>query len=170
MLNQLLTNLQKIIPVKELIDINGNIQVNYFDDNLPNNAQLAQISDILNSWPLDQAKIIKIQQLDVGWKTMLSNGWETPQGYKLGIDISDIALLNGAFTLAKEASLMGINDPVSIVDLDGISHALSLSDLTILMLQYGQARATLSNSYASIKQAINQASSIEEVNSIDLTI
>jgi hypothetical protein len=38
------------------------------------------------------------------------------------------------------------------------------------MLQYGQARATLSNSYAALKQSINESTSIEELNAINLTI
>ena len=65
---------------------------------------------------------------------------------------------------------MGMDTPVSIIDLDGIAHTLSLQDLTVLMLQYGQARASLSNSYATIKQSINNSTTIEELNAINLTI
>lgn len=170
MLNKLLNMLQNIVPIKTLLDHNGYISIEYYDANLPNETQLTIINSILQEWPLNKAKLEKIQILDKNWKQVINIGWTTSYGYKLGIDIQDITLLNGAFTLAKEASSMGITNLIPIVDLDGMSHQLSLQDLTILMVQYGQARSLLSNSYASIKQAINSAASVEELNSVNLTI
>lgn len=170
MLYNLLNQISAVIPIQMLSETDNGIEILYYEDNLPSLEQEEQINNLLQSWPLYQLKLQKIEQLDSNWKEMLKTGWITSYGYSLGIDIQDIALLNGAFTLAKEASLMGMIDPVSIVDLNGISHSLSLQDLTLLMLQYGQARSLLSNSYASIKQAINSAESIEEINSVNLTI
>jgi hypothetical protein len=170
MLNILLKKLQDIIPIKAIVERNSTIDLEYLENSTPSESQLLQISNIIDAWPLDKAKLEKINLLDESWKVKLKTGWETPDGYRLGIDISDVALLSGAFTLAKEASLIGMNDPVSIVDLEGNSHPLSLQQLTVLMLQYGQARSLLSNSYASIKQAINSATSIEELNAVNLTI
>lgn len=170
MLTVLLKKLQSVISIKAIVDRNSTIDIEYFADNIPSESQLLQINNIINEWPLDKAKLEKIKSLDESWKLKLQNGWETPDGYSLGIDISDVALLNGVFTLAKEASLMGINNTIYIVDLDGISHSLSLQNLTILMLQYGQARASLSNSYAAIKQSINAATTIQELEAINTNI
>ncbi len=170
MLNILLSKLQNIIPIKAIVERNSTIDIEYFIDNMPSESQLLQISNIIDQWPLEKIKLEKIKLLDESWKVRLRTGWETPYGYNLGIDISDVTLLNGAFTLAKEASLMGMNNPTSIVDLDGASHSLSLQDLTTLMLQYGQARASLSNSYASIKQSINMATTTEELEAINTNI
>lgn len=170
MLNILLDDLKNIIPIKAIVERSSTIELEYFSDNTPSEEQLENINLIISEWPFKKAKLNKIKLLDDQWKYKVNLGWTTQSGYRLGIDTQDIALLNGAFTLAKEASLIGITDPVSIVDLDGISHSISLQDFTILMLQYGQARSLLSNSYASIKQAINSATSIEELNAINLTI
>lgn len=171
MLNYLLNQLKNVTSnILCIVEQDSVVTIDYAQDLELTEVQNQEINNILNTWPLTKAKLAKIETLDNNWKIVLKNGWTTPDGYKLGIDIQDITLLNGAFTLAKEASLMGINAPTSIVDIDGMSHSLLLPDLTILMLQYGQARAELSGSYAAIKQSINSATSIEEVDSIDLTI
>jgi hypothetical protein len=170
MLNILYAQISNLFDIEDISETNGVVEVRYYQDNIPNELQLAEINDILALWPLMKIKLQKIQDLNDNWKTVLNNGWTTQSGYRLGMDIQDITLLSGAFTLAKETSLIGITDPVPIVDLDGISHSLSLQDFTVLMLQYGQARSLLSNSYASIKQAINSATTLEELNAVNLTI
>lgn len=169
MFNKILNQLNTIGPVLSILDDNGILSVE-FDNYTLSSEESVLVNNILNSWPLEKQRYSKLQELDSNWKEVLKNGWTTSYGYKLGIDIQDITLLNGAFTLAKEASSMGMNDPTSIVDLDGVSHSLNLQDLTILMLQYGQARASLSNSYAAIKQSINEATTIEELEAIDTNI
>lgn len=172
MLNILLSKIQSIVNIKNIIDENSIITIKYFDgeENQPSESQLLQINELISQWPLEKTKLEKIQLLDDNWKIKVKTGWQTPDGYSLGIDISDVALLNGAFSLAKEASIMGINDPINIVDTNGQSHSMNLQDLTVLMLQYGQARASLSNSYANIKQSINSASSIEELEAININL
>jgi hypothetical protein len=170
MLNILFTQISNIVNIEDISDTNGVIEIRYDVDNLPNQLQLAEINNILSLWPLTKIKLQKIKELDENWKQVIQNGWTTSYGYKLGIDIQDITLLNGAFTLAKEASSIGITDLISIVDLDGNSHQLSLQELTLLMLQYGQARASLSNSYAVIKQSINAATTIQELEAINTNI
>jgi hypothetical protein len=74
-------------------------------------------------------------------------GYTTQYGWKLGLKENDITLLTGAFVLAKEASSAGLPLP-PIVDTDGISHNLTLEELTVLMLNYGQYRANLSAEYS----------------------
>lgn len=170
MLNILLDQLQSIIPIKAISEVNSVVSIEYNEDILPSQPQVDQINNLLSGWPLQKLKIKKIEILDNIWKERIKAGWQTPDGYKLGIDVSDVALLNGAFTLAKEASNIGWTDPITIVDIDGQSHSMSLQDLTILMLQYGQARAILSGSYATLKQSINSCSSPEELESINLVL
>jgi hypothetical protein len=171
MLNVLLRNqIKNIIPIKAIVQSGSKIYIEYFEDNQPSEEQLQQIDNILSSWPLEQDKLKKIQELDILWSETVKSGWTTQAGYKLGIDIQDITLLTGAFILAKEANNIGLTDPSYIVDTEGNSHALSLLEFTQLMLQYGQARATLSNSYAALKQSINESTTPEELNAINLTI
>jgi hypothetical protein len=169
MLNILFDKIKNVIPIKTIIDNGSTIDIEY-STNQPSEEQLHQINDIIASWPLDKAKLEKLQQLDKLWTQTVKTGWTTQGGYKLGIDIQDITLLTGAFTLAKEANNIGLTDPSYIVDTEGNSHGLSLPEFTQLMLQYGQARATLSNSYAALKQSINESTALEELNAINLTI
>jgi hypothetical protein len=170
MLYTLYNKINSILPIESLSESADGIEISYYNNNFPNESQLNEINNLVNTWPLTKSKLEKIQLLDNNWKIKIDAGWQTPEGYYLGIDISDVALLNGAFTLAKEASAMGITDPVSIVDIDGQSHSMNLQDLTMLMLQYGQARSSLSNSYASIKQLINNATSVEELEAININL
>ncbi|MEX0598521.1 MAG: hypothetical protein WD512_18710 [Candidatus Paceibacterota bacterium] len=110
--------------------------------------------------------LIKLEKLDKSWENTLSAGWTTSYGWQLGLNIQDITLLTGAFMLAKEANSLGINTPSYIVDADGVSHEIDLTNLTNLMLQYGQARSLLSQEYANKKSLIKEASSIPELDSI----
>lgn len=170
MLNILLNQIQSIIQVKAITEINSVINIEYFDNNPPSLSQINEINNLLIDWPLKKIKLRKIDLLDQNWKEKVKIGWQTPAGYSLGIDISDVTLLNGAFTLSKEANAMGMTDPTNIVDTNGESHSLSLQDLTVLMLQYGQARASLSNTYANIKKSILESQSVQEVEAINISI
>lgn len=170
MLYHLFNKINTIFPICGITENEESIEVKYYEDNLPSESQLSTINEIVNFWPIQKLQINKLEALDNNWKIIIKSGWETGSGYRLGIDISDVALLSGAFALAKEANSFGINDPINIVDIQGQSHSMNLEEFTLLMLQYGQARAALSNSYATIKQSINSASSIEELEAININI
>ena len=170
MLYNLFNQINSIIPIQVVSDVDDIIEVIYYEDNMPSEQQSEEINNLIQQWPLYKSKLEKIELLNNSWKNKLKSGWQTPQGYNLGIDTSDVALLNGAFTLAKEANNIGINDPAIIVDINGQSHPMSLQDLTLLMLQYGQARSLLSNTYATIKQTINNSTSIQELDNININL
>lgn len=161
-LNILHESIANILPIHGVADNgDGTYRVDYIND--PTQEQLDQVNSIIESWPLEKAKLEKLEEVDEEWKTILEAGWETPYGWSLGIDIPDVALLNGNFVLAKEAASLGITDPVFVVDTTGQSHAFNLADLTSLMLQYGQARALLSSQDATKRTAIKNATTIEEL-------
>ena len=158
-------SIDNIVPIHGVAD-NGDdtYRVDYIDPPTPE--QLDQVNSIIESWPLEKAKLEKLEEVDEEWETILETGWETSYGWSLGIDISDVALLNGNFVLAKEAAGMGITDPVFVVSTTGESHAFNLTDLTMLMLQYGQARATLSSQDAAKRTAIKNCTTIEQLNNL----
>lgn len=165
MLSFLDKKINDIIPINGLILLDdGSITVNFIEQ--PTLEQQDQINNLINSWPLELAKINKLQQVENDWKTTVQNGWQTPSGWKLGIDIQDVTLLTGAFMLAKEASALGINEPVHIIDTVGESHALTLPELTTIMLQYGNARSQLSSQYANRVKSVKEATSIEQLEDI----
>ena len=165
MIIQLHNLINNIIPIHGVADNgDGSYRVDYIDQ--PNTEQLELVNAILESWPLEKGKLEKLETVDNEWQNTLNNGWTTPYGWKLGIATQDVALLNGNFTLAKEASNLGITDPIFVIDTDGESHEFNLQDLTMLMLQYGQARAALSSQDATKRKAIKNATSLEELNNL----
>jgi hypothetical protein len=121
-----------------------------------------------NGWTvvgnLEKLKEIKLKEVDEEWNTTVQYGWTTPYGWKMGVSIQDVSLLSANFVLAKEAVTLGISDPVFIIDTEGESHAFNFQDLTVLMLQYGQARAALSAEDSVKRTAIKNATTIEELN------
>lgn len=125
-------------------------------------------SDIAKYRPtLNDIKNQKLASLERAWNTWINNGWTTPEGWKLGLTIADVTLLSGAFLLLKESVNLGLSNTTTIIDLDNMPHTLDLTQMTSLLLNYGNHRATLSANYSNIKTQIQNANSIEEAESIN---
>lgn len=153
-LSVLHNTINAIAPITGLSeDAAGNIfDVDYV--NPPTPEQLAQIQAVLAGWSGQKIKLAQLEQLDKEWAETLKAGWETPYGWKLGLEIADVTLLTGAYTLAKEAAPLNLPLP-EIIDTTGAPHTFNdIQEFTALMLQYGQARAALSAQYAANKAAI----------------
>jgi hypothetical protein len=164
-LSKLHEQIASIVNIEGVQDLGNNtFHIEYLIE--PSSEQLTQVNNIIAQWPLHKAKLEKLEQVDISWKTTMSNGWTTPYGWKLGIDTQDVTLLTGAFILAKEANSMGLSATGTVIDMDGRSHELSLQDMTILMLQYGQFRSQLSSRDALKRELINNANSIDSLNQI----
>jgi hypothetical protein len=83
----------------------------------------------------------------------IAAGFETADGWKLGLSQADVTLLTGNFVLAKEAAALGMPVP-PVIDTDGVAHEMDeIEELTAIMLAYGQYRATLSAEYATRRAA-----------------
>jgi hypothetical protein len=104
-----------------------------------------------------------LNNLDFIWKQKIKDGWQTPFGWKLGLDISDVTLLTGAFILLKESVSLGFNNEIEIIDLYGESHSVDLDVFTQIMLSYGQYRSYLSKQDAKIRLKIINANNKEEL-------
>lgn len=123
-----------------------------------------------DAYDLEQAKSAKLSEIDGAWSRRVADGWQVPgESYALGIDVDDVALLLGAYTLAKDAAALGLPDEVAIIDTDGNAHQHNSQTLTPVMLQYGAARAALSGWYASLRQAVSAATTLDEVADIEVT-
>lgn len=166
MLNILHSKINNIAPIISIEEINNSIHIQYENEEEVTDNQRYQINEILNQWPLELAKLEKIKILDNTWNNNIKIGWLTPYGWKLGLDTTDVSLLTGAFLLAKEASTLGLSQEASIIDTDGVSHNISISNFTSLLIQYGQYRSSLSAEYANTKTQIEQCQSLEELNNI----
>ena len=120
---------------------------------------------IIEKFKLENAKKEKLQQIDADFENITKQGWDSGQGFNLGITAQDVSLLVGLFVLAKEASAMGLNPP-PVIDMNGGIHTFTMQELTMLMLQYGQARSQISATDATRRKAVENATTIEEVNNI----
>lgn len=173
MIDILHNKINNIIPINGISYNNSDntYTIDYTDPNIIlTNEQVSLINECISSWPLVQQKLLKIDILNSNLQNTLQYGWTTEYGWRLGMTNDDILLLNGNLMLAKEASLLGLNNSIFVIDTDHISHQLSLETLTSLMIQYGQARSFISTKYNNILTLINNANNLQELNSIELTL
>jgi len=74
----------------------------------------------------------------------LEAGYETGEGWRLGWQPDDVALLTGLYVLASRAAELGADQPVIVTDMNGERHTLTLAEYEAVMLAYGSARAAAS--------------------------
>ena len=76
--------------------------------------------------------------------TWLEAGYETSDGWRLGWQADDVALLTGLYVLAARANQLGVAQPCVVTDMSGERHTLTFAEFEALMLAYGAARAAAS--------------------------
>lgn len=114
---------------------------------------------------LSQAKSRKLLQINNQWNQQLKDGWDSGQG-RLGLTAEDVALLSGAFTLAKEAAALSLPLP-KLITLDDTTISFeTLQEMTTLLLQYGAVRAQLSETFAARRKAVENATTLEELENL----
>jgi hypothetical protein len=113
--------------------------------------------------PLSQAKAWSFQNIDNEWTALEKIGWDSGQGYHLGITPSDVALLVGVFSLAKEAAALGLPIPSLISMANTPVTFATIEEMTMLLLQYGQARSTMASDFAARRKIVYDATTIEEL-------
>lgn len=80
--------------------------------------------------------------------TALELGYETQEGWRLGWQPDDVALLTGLYVLGQRAEQLGVQQPITVTDTAGVGHSLTFAEFDSVMLGYGAARAALSQSLA----------------------
>ena len=156
--------INKLFPIYGVgVNADGSYRIDYMEGTTEE--QKLQANEIVDRIAIIEAKKAKLAQIDADFDSITKLGWDSGQGFSLGITAQDVSLLVGLFVLAKEASAMGLNPP-PVIDMNGGIHALSMQELTALMLQYGQARALISAQDAMRRKAVENAITIEEVDNI----
>jgi len=112
---------------------------------------------------LDEAKELKQISINNEWITLEKTGWDSGQGYYLGITPSDVALIVGVFSLAKEAAALGLELPNLISMANTPISFNTIQEMTLLLLQYGQARSNMASSFAARRKAVSDVTTIEQV-------
>ena len=112
---------------------------------------------------LSAAKSKNLGQINNQWFILEQTGWNSGQGFNLGITSSDVALLVGVFSLAKEAAAMGLAVPSIIAMNNSVVNFETISEMTILLLRYGAARSQMSEDFAAKRRAVESATTVEEL-------
>jgi hypothetical protein len=155
--------INSIVPILGVADNgDGTYRVDYIED--PTEEQLALVNAAIADYPLMLAKEQKLEQINNEWAAVEKAGWDSGQGFSLGITSSDVALLVGVFSLAKEASSLGMELPKIISMSNTPVSFTTIWEMTELLLRYGEARASLSSTFAARRKAVQDATTIEEVN------
>ncbi len=163
MLSKLHEKINLIVPIQGVADNgDGTYRIDYISE--PNEEQIVLVNNAISNFPLDIAKDEKLKQIDLEWINLEKTGWDTGQGYYLGITPSDVALLVGVFSLAKEAAALGLELPDLISMANTPISFSTIQEMTLLLLQYGQARSNMASSFAARRKAVSDATTIEELN------
>ena len=109
---------------------------------------------------LSQAKAWSMQNINNEWLALEKIGWDSGRGYFLGITSSDVALIVGVFTLAKEAALLGLPLPNLISMANTPISFSSIEEMTGILLEYGQARSIMASTFAARKKAVEEATEV----------
>lgn len=160
-LSSLHEHIAKVCPIDGIADLgDGNFRLDYRPEATAEQQTAAQ--EILRQWPLMQAKEAKLAQIEAEWQQLEATGWDSGQGH-LGLSASDVALLSGAFALAKEAAALGLPIPPIITLEDNQINFASIQEMTVLLLQYGAARSLMSADFAARRRAVAAATTVEDV-------
>jgi len=163
-LDYLHTLISKVCPIEGLAFLeNGSFRLDFAAQ--ATEEQKNQALSVLEQWPLLQAKEEKLLNIAAEWGLQLKQGWDSGQG-RLGLTAEDVALLSGAFTLAKEAAALGLPLPKLITLDDTTIPFATIQEMTTLLLRYGAARAELSETFAARRKAVESATTLEELNAL----
>jgi hypothetical protein len=157
-------HIEKVCPIDGVAYLEeGTIRIDFKMD--ATEAQKSAAQEVVNQWPLIQAKANKMEEINLAWRQLESTGWDSGQGH-LGITANDVALLSGCHALGKEANALGMPIP-SIVTMENNEITFTtMAQFTQLMLQYGAYRAHLSSTFAARRRAVESATTLEELENI----
>jgi len=153
----------KVCPITGLLENNGVFVAQFSKEATQEQINAANI--ILANSQLQREKYEKLQQIDQDFLDEENAGYTTTYSWKLGLQMRDVMLLSSFFLLAKECNAMGLPIP-ELIDMEGNPRQLPIIELTPLMLSYGNFRAQMSKTYADRKKAVENATTIEELNNI----
>jgi hypothetical protein len=154
--------INSIVPIHGISDNgDGTYRVDYVAE--PTEAQIALVNKAIEDFPLFLAKEAKLKQIEAEWATVEKTGWDSGKGYHLGITPSDVALIVGVFSLAREASAMGLPLPGLISMENNPIEFETIQDMTVLLMYYGKARSDMAKEFAARRKAVEDATTIEEV-------
>lgn len=120
----------------------------------------------LNYLQIRSAKVARRQQLESTWEKRLTHGITVGER-TLRCEESDRNAFSQLLVMLAEAERLGqLPTSIPITDRGGQIHLLSVPDLRLLLLAYGNAYQSLWTQKAQYHAAIGQAETVEAVNQI----
>jgi len=154
--------INSIVPIQGISDNgDGTYRVDYVSE--PTEEQLVLVNKAIEDFPLSVAKEDKLKQIEAEWAVVEKTGWDSGHGYHLGITPSDVALIVGVFSLAREASAMGMPLPGLISMENNTIEFETIQDMTVLLMYYGKARSDMAKEFAARRKAVEAATTIEDI-------
>lgn len=164
MIEKLHEKITEFCPIDGIADNgDGTFRIDFNSECTEEQKQKAE--NVVTQWPLILAKESKLKIINNEWQKLLVTGWNCGQGH-LGLSASDVALLSGAFTLAKEAAALGYPIPPLVTLENNLINFASIHEMTGLLLQYGAARSAMSVTFAERRKAAENATTLEELEAI----
>lgn len=161
-ITELLTELQKVGPV-DGVDQNGNV----IFSSEPTPEQQAAVDETIQDWPLREAQLDEQGKLDDTVSAAESRGYDTGRGFIIDLSAKGSADLTGSVVLAKEAQTNGYEGDHYILDIEGITHAVTFEELIQIGIEYGTARNALYIAASQKRIVIRGAKTVEEVRSVN---
>ena len=151
--------INSIVPIHGISDNgDGTYRVDYISE--PTEAETVLVNKAIEDFPLSIAKEAKLKQIEAEWVEVEKAGWDSGQGYHLGITPSDVALLVGVFSLAKEAAALGLPLP-NLISMENTAIVFSsIEEMTTVLLEYGQARSILASTFADKRKAVENSTEV----------
>ena len=157
--------INSIVPIQGISDNgDGTYRVDYISE--PTEAEIVLVNKAIEDFPLSIAKEAKLKQIEAEWVEVEKAGWDSGQGYHLGITPSDVALIVGVFSLAREAAAMGLPLPGLISTENNTIEFETIQDMTVLLMYYGKARSDMANAFAARRKAVENATTIEQIEAV----
>ena len=157
--------INSIVPIHGISDNgDGTYRVDYISE--PTEAQIVLVNKAIEDFPLSLAKEAKLKQIEAEWVEVEKAGWDSGKGYHLGITPSDVALIVGVFSLAREAAAMGLPLPGLISTENNTIEFETIQDMTVLLMYYGKARSDMANAFAARRKAVENATTIEQIEAV----
>lgn len=159
-LHELINN---IVPIDGVAydEVADSYRVDY--QSTPTQQQIDDVNLVISDWPITDAKIEKIKEIDVDLNTTLDAGWTTSYGWKLGLSTEHLRLLTAQFTEAKELDADGSTADISVIDTTYTPHNLSYSDFRTLILSYWSARRSIVDADSARRKVVEDATTLTQI-------
>jgi hypothetical protein len=168
-LTELHNQVSKVTPIHGILGQQENGIPEVWYDGEPTPEQKAEVDELLRGWPLAEAQLDQKAELNENVQAIEARGYTTSKGFVIDLSSAGASDLTGAVVLAKEAVENGYEGDHYILDIEGITHAVTYEELIQIGIEYGAARNALYIAASQTTKLIEAAKTPEELEHLALT-